>query len=65
MQSGQVGKPAVANIFFGDHPGPNKNFLLTGGNIFMDLLCHDVDYITHTLQDEVRLLNFNIKINDF
>lgn len=50
---GQIGKPVSASIFFADHPCPPKAFLLTGGDIFMDLAAHDVDYITHTLQDEV------------
>ena len=53
VQSGQIGKPVVANIFFADHPCPPKEFLLTGGNIFYDLSAHDVDYITATLQDEI------------
>jgi myo-inositol 2-dehydrogenase/D-chiro-inositol 1-dehydrogenase len=53
VSSGQVGKPVMANLFFSDHPVPSREFLLAGGNIFMDLAAHDVDYITHTLQDEV------------
>ena len=48
-----IGKPVVANIFFADHPRPSREFLLTGGNIFYDLSAHDVDYITHALQDEI------------
>jgi myo-inositol 2-dehydrogenase/D-chiro-inositol 1-dehydrogenase len=53
VQEGQVGTPIMASLFFADHPSPPKDFLLNGGNIFMDLAAHDVDYITHTLQDEV------------
>lgn len=53
VREGQIGSPISANIFFGDHPGPSKEFLLTGGNIFMDLSVHDVDYITDTLQDDI------------
>lgn len=53
VHEGRVGNPVMANIFFADHPSPPKEFLLTGGNIFMDLSAHDIDYITHTLQDEV------------
>jgi myo-inositol 2-dehydrogenase/D-chiro-inositol 1-dehydrogenase len=44
----------TANLFFADHPCPPKEFLLNGGgNIIMDLAPHDVDYILHTLQDDV------------
>lgn len=53
VQTGQIGKPLFANIFFADHPCPPKEFLLTGGNIFYDLSAHDVDYIAATLQDEI------------
>ena len=52
-RNGQIGVPVTANIFFADHPAPPKEFLLTGGNIFMDLSAHDVDYIMHALDDEV------------
>lgn len=54
IQSGQViGTPISANIFFADHPAPPKQFMLTGGDIFLDLCAHDVDYITHVLQDDI------------
>jgi myo-inositol 2-dehydrogenase/D-chiro-inositol 1-dehydrogenase len=53
VQNGQIGTPLMANLFFADHPIPHREFLLTGGNIFMDLSAHDVDYISYTLQDEV------------
>jgi len=53
LQSGQIGDPLVSNIFFADHPCPPKEFLMTGGNIFMDLSTHDVDFITDALQDRV------------
>ena len=53
VQNGQVGYPVMAHIFFADHPIPPREFLLTGGNIFMDLSAHDIDFIMHTLQDEV------------
>jgi myo-inositol 2-dehydrogenase / D-chiro-inositol 1-dehydrogenase len=43
----------MANIFFSDHPVPKREFLLAGGNIFMDLAVHDIDYITYTMQDTV------------
>ena len=39
-----------ANIFFGDHPVPPMEFLLQGGgDIFMDLSAHDVDYVLQAL----------------
>lgn len=53
VKSGAIGTPITANIFFADHPTPPKEFLLKGGNIFMDLSAHDIDYITHVLDDEV------------
>lgn len=53
IRKGQVGNPVAANIFFADHPSPPKEFMLTGGNIFMDLSAHDVDFIMHALGDEV------------
>lgn len=54
VHRGEIGHPLMASIFFADHPPPPKQFLLTGGNIYMDLLAHDCDYISHTLQDEVE-----------
>jgi myo-inositol 2-dehydrogenase / D-chiro-inositol 1-dehydrogenase len=54
VQSGDIGHAVVmASIFFADHPMPPRQFLLEGGNIFMDLSAHDVDYITYTLSDKV------------
>jgi predicted dehydrogenase len=53
VQAGKIGTPVAAQLFFADHPCPPKEFLLTGGNIFLDLAAHDVDYITQALQDEV------------
>ena len=53
VHSGQIGTPVMANMFFADHPSPPRHFMLTGGNIFMDLSAHDVDYIMYTLQDVV------------
>lgn len=37
VKQGRIGKPISANIFFADHPCPPIEFLLTGGDIFMDL----------------------------
>mmetsp|Transcript_17650 Transcript_17650/g.24541 ORF Transcript_17650/g.24541 Transcript_17650/m.24541 type:complete len:377 (+) Transcript_17650:190-1320(+) len=53
VKNGAAGKPVMANIFFGDSPCPPKEFLLTGGDIFMDCSAHDVDYIRWVLQDDV------------
>lgn len=53
VRHGKIGKPLSANIFFADHPCPPIEFLLKGGDIFMDLCAHDVDYIRHALNDEV------------
>ena len=53
VRSGKIGTPVTANIFFADHPSPPKEFLLKGGNIFMDLSAHDVDYIMQALDDDV------------
>lgn len=53
VKQGQIGKPISATIFFGDHPCPPMEFLLTGGEIFMDLAPHDIDFIRNILNDEV------------
>lgn len=53
IRNGEIGTPVTANIFFADHPCPPKAFLLQGGNIFMDLSAHDIDYITDVLDDDV------------
>lgn len=53
VRCGKIGKPLSASIFFADHPCPPIEFLLTGGDIFMDLSPHDVDYIRYCLNDEV------------
>lgn len=37
VSSGAIGTPLTANIFFGDHPVPSREFLLQGGgNIITD-----------------------------
>jgi len=53
VRGGKIGKPMSASIFFADHPCPPIEFLLTGGDIFMDLSAHDVDYIRYALDDDV------------
>jgi myo-inositol 2-dehydrogenase/D-chiro-inositol 1-dehydrogenase len=47
-----IGNPIAASIFFGDHPVPPKDFLLQGGDIFMDLSAHDIDYILQALSNQ-------------
>lgn len=54
VRANKIGKPLSAAIFFADHPCPPVEFLLTGGDIFMDLSAHDVDYIRYALNDEVE-----------
>ncbi|CAB9510932.1 Myo-inositol 2-dehydrogenase [Seminavis robusta] len=49
----EIGTPVVANLFFADHPIPPREFLLQGGDIFLDLCAHDVDFITNALQDDI------------
>lgn len=53
LSQGAIGKALTARIFFGDHPCPPPEFLLDGGEIFMDLSAHDIDYIRWCLNDEV------------
>jgi myo-inositol 2-dehydrogenase/D-chiro-inositol 1-dehydrogenase len=54
VRANKIGKPLSASIFFADHPCPPIEFLLTGGDIFMDLSAHDVDYIRYALNDDVE-----------
>jgi myo-inositol 2-dehydrogenase / D-chiro-inositol 1-dehydrogenase len=52
--SGGIGRPLYAHVFFADHPVPPRDFLMSsGGNIFVDLLAHDVDYVLNALHDRV------------
>ena len=54
VNSGAIGSPLAASIFFGDHPVPSRTFLLQGGaNIISDCSAHDIDYIRWVLNDEV------------
>jgi myo-inositol 2-dehydrogenase/D-chiro-inositol 1-dehydrogenase len=54
VNSGAIGTPLSATIFFGDHPVPSRQFLLQGGaNIITDCSAHDIDFIRWTLDDEV------------
>ena len=45
VKEGRIGKPISANIFFADHPCPPIEFLLTGGDIFMDLCVSAFDFL--------------------
>jgi len=54
VKDGKVGKPLSANIIFADSPTPELSFLLKGGDIFMDLSAHDIDYIRWALDDDVE-----------
>lgn len=53
VRHGKIGKPISANIFFADHPCPPIEFLLSGGDIFMDLcvslifLCYDIQFLVN------------------
>lgn len=47
VHQGKIGQPIMAQMVFADHPAPPEEFMITGGNIFMDLAAHDVDYILH------------------
>jgi len=47
VRGGKIGKPISASIFFADHPCPPIEFLLTGGDIFMDLSVSRVQCIQH------------------
>ena len=54
VRGNEIGIPLSASIFFADHPCPPIKFLLTGGDIFMDLSAHDVDFIRYALNDDVE-----------
>jgi myo-inositol 2-dehydrogenase/D-chiro-inositol 1-dehydrogenase len=47
VKQGKIGNPISANIFFADHPCPPIEFLLKGGDIFMDL-CVSFYFICHS-----------------
>jgi myo-inositol 2-dehydrogenase/D-chiro-inositol 1-dehydrogenase len=54
VASGRIGEPRYAHLFFADHPVPPREYLLgSGGDIFVDLLAHDVDFALDALGDEV------------
>lgn len=41
----------LASVFFGDSPTPPIEFLKQGGDPFMDLAPHDIDFVRWVLQD--------------
>mmetsp|Transcript_5101 Transcript_5101/g.6034 ORF Transcript_5101/g.6034 Transcript_5101/m.6034 type:complete len:364 (-) Transcript_5101:301-1392(-) len=45
IAAGDIGTPTFARVFFADHPCPSIEFLKTGGDPFMDLAPHDVDFV--------------------
>jgi myo-inositol 2-dehydrogenase/D-chiro-inositol 1-dehydrogenase len=53
----QFGRPIQAHVVFGDHPSPPPIYFLLhgGGNIYSDLLPHDLDYLRWCFQadDEI------------
>lgn len=46
---GDIGTPSMIHVFFADHPAPPIEFLKLGGDPFMDLSVHDVDFIRWVL----------------
>lgn len=50
--NGDVGKIQFIRVFFGDHPVPPLEFLKTGGDNFMDLAPHDVDFVQWLMEGE-------------
>lgn len=51
VSTGSLGKVHNVNVVFGDHPCPPIEFLIDGGDIFMDLAPHDLDYVFNALDD--------------
>lgn len=41
----KIGHLQSGNVIFRDHPMPSREFLLAGGDVFVDLTVHDIDYI--------------------
>lgn len=48
----KIGKLHSGNVVFRDHPIPSKEFLLTGGDVFVDLTVHDIDYTRFATKQE-------------
>uniref|UniRef100_A0A7S2S5G1 Gfo/Idh/MocA-like oxidoreductase N-terminal domain-containing protein n=1 Tax=Mucochytrium quahogii TaxID=96639 RepID=A0A7S2S5G1_9STRA len=52
VASGKIGTPTMVRVAFVDHPCPPLEFLKNGGDPFLDLAPHDVDFVRWLLQDE-------------
>ena len=50
--AGKIGTPQSGHCVFRDHPVPPVEFLIEGGDIFHDLICHDSDYIAWVLGEQ-------------
>lgn len=48
----RIGKLHSGNVVFRDHPVPPKEFLITGGDVFVDLTVHDLDYTRFATKQE-------------
>jgi len=49
IAAGVIGDVKCVRVFFADHPMPSMDFLATGGDPFMDLAPHDLDYVRWVL----------------
>mmetsp|Transcript_9277 Transcript_9277/g.10581 ORF Transcript_9277/g.10581 Transcript_9277/m.10581 type:complete len:338 (+) Transcript_9277:235-1248(+) len=52
IESGQIGTPTFVRVFFADHPCPSLEFLRSGGDPFIDLAPHDVDFVRWCIGSE-------------
>lgn len=52
VKHGAVGNPLLIHVFFADHPCPPIEFLKSGGDPFMDLAPHDIDFIRWILDEK-------------
>ena len=50
---GEIGTVTMGTVFFADHPCPSLEFLKNGGDPFLDLAPHDIDFLRWVLDDEV------------
>jgi len=53
VTKGEIGKVTMGNVFFADHPCPSLEFLKSGGDPFLDLAPHDIDFLRWVLDDDV------------
>jgi len=47
VQQGALGEAHTGLVVFRDHPVPPKEFMIGGGDVFVDLAVHDIDYIRY------------------